>query len=601
MAADDDKNETPDPWADLVADDLAGGSLDAGNEEISFSFVDDAESPADPLADADPPLDAIAAASLEPDASADSSSEPQDTLPAADIPVNDEDVGAWLTAVDGDPADASEGGDAAAPPLSVFAPEEAVAEEATADQISQSSIEIGTGFSGIDATGGELGSQAEAETEDLGGWEGVDSESSTEGEQADAFAAAVDADEAGFAIDDGAADAAETEEPSVSFEAAAPAAAAAVAPRRVAAAKPRAKAGGLGPMIGVVAGGVLAIPITMAILLWGFQRDPFGIAKQVPESLAFLLPQKFQPGFKKRAVPPAGMPAAPSLDDLAASEPDTAATDTTALATDTVDEADEPTTDPVVPEADLAAVDPLAPATEPVPSPDATEPESEPADPLFPDPDSPAPATPDPLAADASAAPEPAPASEPAPPALPPLDTSALEAAVAEAATALEAAAAVEDHSGIAGKKLLVDWYKAVARVADQLVTLHNEAADTGRPLEERPECITRLHEGIDGHEALAAALPTLARSWLAYARRDSEGILVPVTFDSAKKVGPYWRSKVRLEDGEHVRDLAIITREEPEAVAGDRLLITGIVFDGDVIWAADVRTPATEPATVDF
>ena len=99
----------------------------------------------------------------------------------------------------------------------------------------------------------------------------------------------------------------------------------------------------------------------------------------------------------------------------------------------------------------------------------------------------------------------------------------------------------------------------------------------------------------------VAATLPKLAGDWLAYARRDSEGILLPVTFESAKKVGPYWRSKVQLEAGDQMRELAIITREEPAAVAGDRLLVTGIVFDGDVIWAADVRSPAAAPATVDF
>ena len=130
---------------------------------------------------------------------------------------------------------------------------------------------------------------------------------------------------------------------------------------------------------------------------------------------------------------------------------------------------------------------------------------------------------------------------------------------------------------------------------------LQNEAADTGRPLEGTQERLTELHAGIAAQGAVAAALPKLARDWLAYSRRDSEGILLPVTFDSAKKVGPYWRSKVQLDEGEHARELAIITREEPAALAGDKLLVTGIVFDGDVIWAADLRSAAAEPATVDF
>lgn len=586
MAADDDKNEAPDPWADLVADDLAGDSQDKGGEEMSFSFVDETTPPAAPQPD-----------------------EPVSEEPAATV--NDDDVGAWLTAVDDDSAgagavDVAEA-DAAdvAPPLSVFAPEEGAPELA-----SQSSIEIGTGFSGIDMSAGDGGSQAETATEGLENWGGLDAERSAENDETDAFAGVAADAETDFGIDAGDSDATEMEESTLSFEAAAPVAAAAataVAAPRAAAAKPRAKGGGLGPMIGVVAGGAMAIPITMAILLWGFQRDPFGVAKQLPESMAFLLPQKFQPGFKKRAAASPDAPAALSLDDLAATTPipDAPAADATEPVADAAPLGDTPATEfgaeSGLPDAAVAAVDPLAPATDAAPKLDATEPEL--SDPLFPDPDAPAPAIPDPLAADATPAASPAPvaAVEPAPPVLPPLDTAALEAAVAEAAAALEAAAAVQDHSDIAGKKLLVGWYKSLARTADEFVKLENEAADTGRPLEGTQERLAELHAGLAGQDAVAAMLPKLAADWLAYARRDSEGILLPVTFESAKKVGPYWRSKVQLEAGDQMRELAIITREEPAAVAGDRLLVTGIVFDGDVIWAADVRSPAAAPATVDF
>ena len=572
MAADDDKNEAPDPWADLVADDLAGGGQVDGGEEISFSFGDEAQPSGEPLPE-----------------------EPVSEEPAA--AVNDDDVGAWLTAMEDDSSDAGAavGAEAdtadVAPPLSVFAPEEGASEPT-----SQSSIEIGTGFSGIDLSAGDDGSQAEAD----------------------------------HGIEAGNADAIETEESTLSFEAAAPVvagvAATTVAAPRAGTSKPRAKGGGVGPMIGVVAGGVMAIPITMAILLWGFQRDPFGVAKQVPESMAFLLPQKFRPGFKKRAAPSADMPAAPSLDDLAAAPPAPDAPPPDALPPDAgepVDEvsppADEPSTalepeppaplEPSLPDAALPATDPLAPAGDA-----GTEPavaETDPADPLFPDPDAPAPSTSEPLASEPLAS-EPQPAASsppvaavepppPAPPPPPPLDIAAFEAALTEAATALEAVAAVQDLSDIAGKKLLVGWYKSLARTGDELVKLENEAADTGRPLEGTRERLAELHAGIAAQDAVAAALPKLARDWLAYARRDSEGILLPVRFNSSKKIGPYWRSKVQLGEGDDARELAIITREEPAAVAGDMLLVTGIVFDGDVIWAADVRPPAAEPATVDF
>jgi hypothetical protein len=253
-------------------------------------------------------------------------------------------------------------------------------------------------------------------------------------------------------------------------------------------------------------------------------------------------------------------------------------------------------------DAALAAVDPLAPAADTATTTELPKPEPE--EPLFPDPDTPA-ATPDPLAAagpapTAALAESPA-AVEPASPALPPLDMAAFEAAVAEAATALEAVAAAENHTELPGKTLLVGWYKAVAHAADELVKLQNEAADSGRPLDAVPEQLAAVYESIVAERKVAASLPLLARHWLSYARRDSEGILLPVTFDSAKKAGPYWRSKVMLEDGEHSRELVIISREEPAAVAGEPLLVTGVVFDGDVIWAAEVRPMPAEPATVDF
>ena len=183
MAADDDKNEAPDPWADLVADDLAGDSQDKGGEEMSFSFVDETTPPAAPQPD-----------------------EPVSEEPAATV--NDDDVGAWLTAVDDDSASAGAvdvaEADAAdvAPPLSVFAPEEGAPELA-----SQSSIEIGTGFSGIDMSAGDGGSQAETATEGLENWGGLDAERSAENDETDAFAGVAADAETDFGIDAGDTDA----------------------------------------------------------------------------------------------------------------------------------------------------------------------------------------------------------------------------------------------------------------------------------------------------------------------------------------------------------------------------------------------------------
>jgi hypothetical protein len=554
MAADDDKNEASDPWADLVADDLG-----SEGEEVSFSFVEKTAVPQDEH----PSIDEVAQESAPGDGPEIDAGGDMDLA---------SDLEADLLSAE---LSASGAADEAAPPLSVFAPD-----EAATDQPSQSSIEIGTGFSGIDMAAEGDDSNAVTAAEGLDAWGGLEA---TDGD-ADPFEATVPV---------------------------AAAAAAVTAPRKTSA-KSRAKGGGLGPMIGVVAGGVMAIPITMAILLWGFQKDPFGVAKQVPESMSFLLPQKFRPGFKKQAGGLSDLAAAPSLDDLAAAGPsgdaspaggDQAGEPASPAAETGAEPALEPGTEPAPLDAAVAAVDPLAPLGDDAAK--SESPKSEPEDPLFPDPDAPAPTNPDPLAVAAvtPAAPpaEPVAAAEPVAPALPPLDMAALEAAVAEATTALEAAAAAENHTELAGKKLLVGWYRSLARTADELVKLQNEAADSGRPLDGVPDQVAAVFEGIAAEKEVAATLPLLARDWLAYARRDSEGILLPVTFDSAKKVGPYWRSKVMLETGEHPRELGIISREEPAAVAGEKLLVTGVVFDGDVIWAAEMRPMPAEPVAVDF
>jgi hypothetical protein len=72
------------------------------------------------------------------------------------------------------------------------------------------------------------------------------------------------------------------------------------------------------------------------------------------------------------------------------------------------------------------------------------------------------------------------------------------------------------------------------------------------------------------------------------------------VTFDSATRLGPFWSAKVLLDDGNGaMTELAIVSRSEPAALAGDRVIVTGLLLDGDVIWATDVRKPSTEkPST---
>ncbi|MEI6037423.1 MAG: hypothetical protein WCQ91_05825, partial [Planctomycetota bacterium] len=52
---------------------------------------------------------------------------------------------------------------------------------------------------------------------------------------------------------------------------------------------------------------------------------------------------------------------------------------------------------------------------------------------------------------------------------------------------------------------------------------------------------------------------------------------------------GPYWSTSVTLP-GTEPRGISLISRAEPAAAAGDEVVITGVLFDGDTVWATDCR-----------
>lgn len=414
----------------------------------------------------------------------------------------------------------------------------------------------------------------------------------------------------------------------------------------------RATKGGLGQIIGIALGGLLALPITFAILIWGFRKDPLQIVRHVPESMAFLFPQELVAG--GRPMSP-GVGGGPTLDDVPAVA---SVEDAAAIQEESVPQ--EPVGEPVPqPDGqDLAAVDGAAVATptDPVMPVDAADPEGSVADtPLEPMPaepagesaaatasvDAPMPAdTPlpndAPLPADAFmpadaplqaaaatidpfaglAAPLPL-ASEPlatvapqeaVPPPSPepePLDLSAVEGAVAaadEAFRAVEAAAADVDPDPVRHarrrNRLLVEWYRQVSLVAEELAAVERQAADTGRPLDGPPEAVSRLQAAAVGDAARLGDLARLSRDWLAYRSRSTSGIMLPAVLSGVRHVGPYWCSTVTVADaGDRTRDLVVISRSEPAVAPGETVLVTGLIVDGDTLWASDVRPAAAAAA----
>ena len=244
---------------------------------------------------------------------------------------------------------------------------------------------------------------------------------------------------------------------------------------------------------------------------------------------------------------------------------------------------DTPTTDPV-------AVAATGPTDSPAPS---VDPFGDLA-PVMPSPSEPA-ALVEPQVVDVPTMPEPE-----------PLDLSAIDAAVAaadEASAAVEASDADADPDPVRQtqrrNRLLVEWYRQLSHVAEELSSLERVAADGGRPLDGPPESVARLQEALVGDPSRVDDLARLSRDWLAYKGRSTSGIVMPGVLAGTRNVGPYWCSTVTVAAaGDLTRDVAVISRSEPAAVPGDAVLVTGLIVDGDTLWASDVRPAAADAAT---
>jgi hypothetical protein len=616
------KGEGFDPWADLEAE----GAADLG-EGSSLSFDD---------ASLDAGLDVPAD---EPAAESGTADEAFVTEVSADGEAVEDDafVNAWLN----EPTEEA----AHSTPLSVFAPDdlsdvgEAVGGDAAESDWpgDSSAIEIGTGQSGVtsasDIDGIGFG-VADALLSEPTGEEPVFDAAAvddTESERVEAVAfASMEGDEPAeeTIIDFGTAAAAAT---LAAAAADGDSVAVATQPGPAAAGRPR-KRGPLRQLLGVVLGGLLAIPVVLGILIglmWMGWNDTAGIRRLIPEQLAFLLPQARNP-VAMGTTGGSELGAAASLNELPVVADETGAV---------ADEApsslpdSEPAADAVVPP--IATEEPIA--TEMASSSDplaavSAEPalteepgalvaddgavSSDPspaADPFVADPPAAVLAEPsfDDLAAISPPATEDvAPATAVAPPAAAvpvvpepePLDLGGLEAAVAEATAALDAVEAVADPADPVRKTLLVDWYKRLARVAQELTTLEHLAADSGRPLSATPAVAAELGGHILATPDVADDLARLARNWLTYSRRDGDGVVMPATFSGARRVGPYWCSRVSIaEAGGASRELSVISRIEPVALPGDAVIVMGLVMDGGVLWASELlsASAASKPAAV--
>lgn len=307
---------------------------------------------------------------------------------------------------------------------------------------------------------------------------------------------------------------------------------------------------GPGQIVGVILGGVLAIPVTLAILLWGFQRDPLGIAAGIPEPLRFLLPRKLRVVSTSGTTPV--RTSSPGLDTVAAEAARAAATGRPSL----------PAPDPSAPIEQGVAGDPSA---EPTPSEDR--------------------------AAVVTALDQVVIPLEP-----PPIDVGksgarfeALDEAVARGLAATDGIDALSDDRDAA----LVAWYRDLADAAREASAAERRAMEAGSPAGDVVARLDPLARRL--LESHLGTLETLGAMWLSSVRRPSDGVLLAATLEESKAVGPWWGGKLSIR-GDAPRSVVFLCGLDPRAMPGDRILVVGVLVDPGTMWlVAAWPAPATD------
>ncbi len=363
------------------------------------------------------------------------------------------------------------------------------------------------------------------------------------------------------------------------------------------ASRPAKPGSGLGQLLGVVLGGVLAIPVTLAILLWGLGRDPFQLTRHMPESVAFLLPAKFQPGQRSggrgTAVATPALATAGTLDQLPVA-------DATGSG---VTEVDTPATPAVAPDESASSMEPQTGAEEALPAAAAAPDEAAGAVTSPPDPPGSEEALLERLAesevarlvepdlSESLAVPE---VSAPAAAPMPAIELAGLEGAIDRAVVAAERIDGPDrDGDPVARDQALVEWYRALSDVAGELANLERVSVEAGLPAtagHDRFAAFRRGLVGAPGTDPTAARLESIAdlgAMWLASERRPAAGAIVIGSLESVHRVGPWWGGRLTLA-GESPTAISFLSRNAPEGLAGDRVIATGVLADSSTMWMVD-------------
>jgi hypothetical protein len=292
-------------------------------------------------------------------------------------------------------------------------------------------------------------------------------------------------------------------------------------------------------LLGVLIGGLLAIPIVVAILLWGFRRDDFGIGRMLPESLSFLMPVELRTPrrVRERSLPdPRDLPRLPAEGLISADDPLVAA-----LAGNPESREGE-TALKGASGAELTLLGGNEPG------------ERSAEDALL----------------DAA-------------------DLAMLEMAAARAGVMLDSVTETpSDAPETMRKSALVDWYKSLAAVGEEAVAAEQVLADAGRATTSVGGALTGMVERIAGTGTAYADLQELAQLWLKATKRDSQGAVIPGTLSDVHPVGAVWASTlIGLEQGSETSLVTVLSRRRPDMPVGTDVVAVGVMVGGDVMWAA--------------
>ena len=326
---------------------------------------------------------------------------------------------------------------------------------------------------------------------------------------------------------------------------------------------PRSKraGGGLGQMVGVVIGGVLAIPVTLAILLFGFQRDPLQITPKVPDGLRFLLPSRFRSAGEERGTDKTtGGLGRLTLDQISP-PPVRGAT--------TADPVPEPsiTSAAAIPAPVEEAVVEEAVVEEAVVE-EAVVEEAVVVDPVLIDAESAG------IAAGRESA---------------GIDLATVTAAIGAATNATDTLGEKTfGGEATAREQALVGWYRSLSLVALELAKVERATIESGRSSREVIDRFADLRArlAIERHDDLEL----LGSMWLASEKRPSDGAILVATLEAVRPVGPWWGGRLAV-GGEAPHGLSFLSRSAPMAQLGEMVIVVGVLGESDTIWAVDIGT----------